>query len=124
MTTSTDAYAEQDRRAAAMGWTRDTGRSRFPSCPRRLVGKHCRNGYDYGTCWCSSRLNDHGDTWRDNAANRNERFVLWEPYGADGDELAAVIAAARADGLRVRMWASVWNPPTTVGIRFSRRADQ
>jgi hypothetical protein len=86
-----------------------------------LVRKHCRNNYQYGTCWCCSRLNDHAATYRDNPANGNERFVLWEPYGADGDDLADVIAAARADGLRVRIDSSVWNPDGrgTVGIRFT-----
>jgi hypothetical protein len=88
----------------------------YNHCPRRLLRKHCRNQYEYSTCWCSSRLNDHADTWRDSDGNR---FVLWEPYGAPGEELPELISAAQQDGLRVDITASVWNPPGTIGIRFS-----
>ena len=109
-----NVYAERAARVEQLGWTRVINRG-YNRCPRRLVRTHCRNWYEYGACWCCSRLNDHGGTWRD---NRNQRFVLWEPYGADGEELADVIAAARQDGLRVRVVESVWYPPSTVGIRF------
>jgi hypothetical protein len=62
-------------------------------------------------------LDDHGATWRDSAG---AKFVLWEPYGCSGDELAYLIPLAREDGIRVRLTSSVWNPPGTVGIRFDR----
>ncbi|MCV7317253.1 hypothetical protein H7J77_17095 [Mycolicibacillus parakoreensis] len=119
MTTKLSPYAAREQRAAEIGWT--PAQPDFITCPRHLVGKRCRNDYGYALCWCSSRLNDHGAMWLDNDANRNEQFVLWEPYGADGDELAAIIAAARADGIRVHIDTSVWAPEGrgTVGIRFS-----
>lgn len=109
----TDTYATHERRAHTdYGWTFVSGLA----CPRKLGGKHCRNGYEYGTCWCAHRLNDHGRTWRD---SHGERFVLWEPYGAHGEDLADLIAAADADGINVTLTAhSPWNPPHTVGVRF------
>ena len=88
-------------------------------CPLRLVGRQClndRDGYEYGDCWCCSRLNDPSATYTDRPGHR---FVLWEPYGADGDALAEVIAQARTAGLRVTITSSVWNPPSTIGIRFA-----
>jgi hypothetical protein len=107
--------SEVDQRANELGWKRITVALQDNRCPRRLLRKHCRNEREYGDCWCSSRLNDHGDTWRNSDGNR---FVLWEPYGAHGEELANVLAAAHEDGLRVDICPSVWNPPHTIGIRF------
>lgn len=117
--TRTDPYAERDARAAHLGWTYVSDRS----CPRRLLGKRCKvstRRAPSDRCWCENGLNVHGGTWRDNPANRNQQFVLWQPYGADGDDLADVIAVARQDGLQVRIDSSVWNPEGrgTVGIRF------
>jgi hypothetical protein len=118
MTTTVDIYAERDQRAAQLGWTHVSDHA----CPRRLVGRNCLN--DYRPCWCSyllpepyrNPLNDHGNTWR---GRGGVQFVLWEPYGADCDELAYLISEhARDDGLRVWITSSVWNPPHTVGIRF------
>jgi hypothetical protein len=115
MTNTLDLYGDRDRRAAELGWVHVSD----DACPRLLVGDHCLNDDDYGTCWCSrnqSRLNDHGNTWCD---SRGVRFVLWEPYGADGGELAYLITKhTREVGLRVYICESVWNPPHTIGIRF------
>lgn len=106
-------YTERDARAAELRWTWLSD----DRCPRRLVGKRHRER----DCWCNDHLNDHAATWRDNEANRHQRFVLWEPYGAHGEALTEVIAAAREDGIRVHIDASVWNPDGrgTVGIRFT-----
>ena len=87
------------------------------SCPRRLVSRaHLEE-----KCWCCSRLNDHGRRYR---ATRDDRpVVLWEPYNAYGEELAAVLAAAAADGLRVSLTgASPWNPGSTFAIAFTAEA--
>ena len=125
MTVKTDPYADSKARGEALGWTWVSD----DACPRRLLGKRCRNGYPAKTafepcetCWCTrfrlnDRLNDHGNTWEH---HRGFRFVLWEPYGAHGDDLAELIAVAKQDGLRVDVCPSVWNPPHTVGIRFRR----
>ena len=119
MTTSTDPYTESKARGAGLGWAWVSDQR----CPRRLVGKHCKDV----NCWCGTissgdtvgtrmrHLNDHGNTWRD---HQGVNFVLWEPYGADGDELAELVSIARQDGLQVRVVSSVWNPPHTVGIAF------
>lgn len=72
---------------------RRTGTGR---CPRRLVGRGHRTG-ERG-CWCRTRLNDHGATWAD---EQGRRAVVWQPYDADGVELAAVVFQAEADGLDV-----------------------
>jgi hypothetical protein len=117
MTTTTDPHAEREHRARKLGDTYVSDHS----CPRKLVGKRCRNNYDYGACWCTDftdlgrHLHDHGATWR---SRHGTLFVLWEPYGADGDVLAELVATARHDGLAVRVCESVWNPPHTIGIRF------
>lgn len=104
---------EYPQRAAKYGFTN----RRDVRCPRTLVGKRCRNRYQPASCWCSSWLNDHGGGW----TFREERVILWEPYGAGGEELARVLAAATADGLDVRIdSASPWNPGSTVAIRFSK----
>lgn len=123
MTITHDPYVERDARAAELGWAWLSDNR----CPRRLVGKHCRNRYTTGGCWCSTlgghhnRLNDHAATWRDtgNRPAHGTQFVLWEPYGAHGAELVDVINAAQRDGLRVHIVASVWNPPSTIGIAFN-----
>lgn len=112
-TTHADARAA---RAEQLGWTWVSDHS----CPRKLVGRRCRNNYDYGTCWCCKHqhhLNDHGATWR---TESGALFVLWEPYHAHSEDLAALAAAAHADGLRFDICQSVWNPPHTIGVRFAR----
>lgn len=120
-TTTTDPYTERRERANQLGWTQVSEQR----CPRRLVGKHCKDM----NCWCGTissgdttgsrirRLNDHGATWDH---HQGFRFVLWEPYGANGDLLAELIALARKDGLLVDICPSVWCPPHTVGIRFTK----
>ena len=81
------------------------------SCPRRLV----RLPHDDATCWCRSRLNDHGRTYRTAAG----QVVMWEPYPADGADVLAVLTAAHADGLRVTVTgASPWNPGETFALIF------
>jgi hypothetical protein len=45
--------------------------------------------------------------------------VLWEPYGADGKDLAELIEVAHRDRLRVEICPSVWCPPYTIGIQFT-----
>ncbi len=110
-----DAITEHRRRAADLG-LRQTSTG---SCPRRLAGLPCR-GID---CWCTSRLNDHGRRYRTVA--RDVPVVLWEPYDAWPEELAAVLAAAAADGIRVSIsGASPWNPGATLAIRFMRKANR
>jgi hypothetical protein len=122
MTTDIDLYGDRDRRAAELGWVHVSD----DSCPCLLVGEKCMNEYTVGRCWCSyvvsqsgfgrNPLNDHGNTWLD---HKGVMFVLWEPYGADGDELANLITKkTRALELRVDICESVWNPPHTIGIRF------
>lgn len=104
---------ERVERLLALGWTEVSSHR----CPRSLAGKKCRNGYDYGSCWCLNQLNDHAATYTDDGGRR---FVLWEPYGAGGEQLAELTATARQDGLSVWITSSVWNPPWTVGIRIAR----
>jgi hypothetical protein len=111
-------YIERRQRAKTLGW-------RYISngcCPLKLVGKRCRR-FD---CWCEfecsspnfrfQRLNDHGATWRDEFGTR---FVLWEPFGVDFDDLTELATAARQDGLAVRLIGSVYYPMRTVGIVFT-----
>lgn len=117
-----ELYTQQDQRAESLGWKRVS----YDSCPRRLVGKRCKRASwrnPESRCWCErtgvGRLNDHGSTWRYKGGRyKGQKFVVWEPYGADGDALAALIETAATDGLEVRVTASVWNPPGTVGIAF------
>ena len=94
---------------------------RARSCPRRLVRRHCRRG----ECWCLSHLNDHGATWT--VADRSDeplrqvanRMVVWEPYQANGEDLAEVIAAAERDGLMVMVSTdSAYLPGSTLAIQF------
>ncbi|MBK8462465.1 MAG: hypothetical protein IPL36_05385 [Nigerium sp.] len=85
------------------------------SCPRKLAGlPHVDI-----TCWCASRLNDHGRRYRDADGNA---VVVWEPYDADADahDLAPILTAAGADGLRVHVTsASPWYPGRTVALIFT-----
>jgi len=62
------------------------------------------------------RTHDHGATWSN---GDGKRFVLWEPYGAHGEDLAELIEIAHRDRLHVEICPSVWCPPYTVGIRFT-----
>lgn len=121
-----ELYAQQDQRAERLGWQRVSEHG----CPRRLVGKRClkptfRN--PDRRCWCQNsllvhQLRDHAGTWRhETGPYKGQKFVLWEPYGADGESLAALNEIASADGLEVCVTASVWNPPGTVGIAFYPR---
>ena len=81
------------------------------SCPRRLV----RLPHDDGACWCLTRLNDHGGTYRTAVG----RVVMWEPYAASGEDVLEVLAAAHRDGLRVTVTgASPWNPGETFALIF------
>ena len=81
------------------------------SCPRRLV----RRPHDLAGCWCLSRLNDHGATYRTNAG----LVIMWEPYPAAGEDMLEVLTAAHADGLRVTVTgASPWNPGETFALIF------
>ena len=81
------------------------------SCPRRLV----QLPHDDATCWCRSRLNDHGRTYGTNAG----QVVMWEPYPADGADVLAVLTAAHGDGLRVTVTgASPWNTGETFALIF------
>jgi hypothetical protein len=113
-------YDEWKQRATMLHWT-------FVSddrCPRRLVGRHCLDV----RCWCGTvsagdtvgtrlrHLNDHGATWSN---GDGKRFVLWEPYGAECEDLAELIEVAHRDRLRVEICPSVWCPPYTTGIRFT-----
>lgn len=101
--------SEHRRRAADLGLRMtSTG-----SCPRRLVGlRHVD-----GTCWCASRLNDHGRRYR--RIKDDKPLILWEPYGAYQEELQEVLTAAAGDGLRVSVTAaSPWNPGSTVALIF------
>ena len=117
-----DTYDEWKQRGTRIGWA-------FVSddrCPRRLVGRHCLDE----KCWCGtvtagngdtvgarmSDLNDHGATWSN---GDGKRFVLWEPYGAHGEDLAELIEIAHRDRLHVEICPSVWCPPYTIGIRFT-----
>lgn len=84
-----EAYQAQRARALSQMGLRQTSTG---SCPRRLAGlPHSDTG-----CWCSSRLNDHGRRYR--RVHDDRPVVLWEPYEADGVDLAEVIVAASADG--------------------------
>jgi hypothetical protein len=111
------AWCQLDKNGKRLGWERIDRET----CPRVLVGKGCRN-YEsedsFGSCWCGTRLNDHGNHWRD--SNGNE-FIVWEPYGIDGDRLAIVLSAADAEGLDV--WIGHWGlwHGTTTAIRFKAR---
>ena len=85
--------------------------------PRRLAGLPHR---DIG-CWCRSRLNDHGRRYR--RVHDHRPVVLWEPYDADGVDLAEVIVAASTDGLHVNVLGfSPWNPSGTFCIAFIRES--
>jgi hypothetical protein len=107
-------YCRRITRAKAFGWTLVSD----ANCPRTLTGKRSHNRWEYahGWCWCDSGANDHGATWRDRGGNR---FVLWEPYHARSGDLARLAAAAHRDGLQFDICESVWNPPHTIGIRFT-----
>jgi hypothetical protein len=88
------------------------------SCPRRLAGKP---HLDW-TCWCTSRLNDHGRRYR--TTRTNEPVVMWEPYDASPDELRKVFDAAEADGLEVSLSGlSPWNPGHTFALLFRAEED-
>ncbi len=66
-------------------------------------------------------LNDHGATWFCDWywGPHQRRFVLWEPYAANiNNNFLEVVRLARADGLKVGITASVWDPPSSVGICF------
>jgi len=105
----TAAGAEHRSRALELGLQQtSTG-----SCPRRLAGLPHRAG----SCWCESRLNDHGRRYR---CTRDGRpVILWEPYSAGGEDLADVLASATADGLQVTVTgASPWYPGNTFVIAF------
>ena len=105
-----EAYQAQRARALSEMGLRQTSTG---SCPRRLAGLPHR---DIG-CWCSSRLNDHGRRYR--RTSDNTAVVLWEPYDADGVDLAEVIVAASADGLHINVLGfSPWNPGWTFCIAF------
>ena len=94
-------------RAADLGLQQTDTRS----CPRHLV----RLPHDPATCWCLSRLNDHGGTHHTNAG----QVVMWEPYPAAGEDVLEVLTAAHADGLRVTVTgASPWNPGETFALIF------
>jgi hypothetical protein len=107
-------------RAAAIGWRYISSNS----CPRRLIGKHCKGS----KCYCCNgnsgtgyrNLDDHGGTWFCDWhwGPHGEKFVLWAPYAARGEYVAELIRVAEQDGLQVHITASVWNPPHTVGIMF------
>ncbi len=126
--TSTDheLYLQQLQRAGDLGWQKVSEHG----CPRGLVGKRCLKPTFRDPdrrCWCQNsllghHLRDHAGTWRHETGRyKGQKFILWEPYGADGKSLAALIETAAADGLEVRVTASVWNPPRTVGIAFYPR---
>lgn len=81
-------------------------------CPRRLVGR----GHRGAGGWCGTRLNDHGTTWAD---PEGRKAVVWQPYDADGVELAEVIRHAEADGLDVAVTgASAHYPGGTFAVVF------
>ena len=104
-----DTAAEHRSRALELG-LRQTSTG---SCPRRLAGLPHRPG----SCWCESRLNDHGRRYRRTQDDRP--VILWEPYSADGEALADVLAAASVDGLHVTLsGASPWYPGNTLSIAF------
>ena len=91
------------------------------SCPRHLVGiraGHRWHGSTDGSCWCETRLNDHGALWHSKRDGRE--IVIWEPYEKDVSDLAEIIVAAKADGLQVSVSASksLWNPGATFAIVF------
>lgn len=84
------------------------------SCPRRLAGRRCADL----TCWCASRLNDHGRTWLEPDGTRT---VRWEPYDCCGLDLAEIVAAPAADGLAVYVTGgSRWNPGACFAIVFQQ----
>ena len=126
--TNDDPYHSRRRRAEALGWRYISNRS----CPLILVGKRClsrRPGTRFD-CPCGTirrgndhpgyyRLNDHGATWRD---EHGTRFILWEPYGADADDVADLAAAFKPYSITVDIIGSVYYPMRTVGIAFT--ADQ
>lgn len=86
-----------------------------PSCPRKLGGKR----HAGPTCWCRSKLNDHGGAW---TWHTGEKVVLWEPYEVTPVELVRVEAAAKEDGLWVWVHGmSPHNPGQTVAIEFRTR---
>lgn len=97
------------------------------SCPRRLIGKNCRNRYGEN-CWCRNPLNDHGATWRYTSEHRyaGETFVVWQPYSAWGDHLPTMLASARQDGLSVTISTqATWGPPgepfQCIAIQFTKK---
>lgn len=87
----------------------------FPSCPRKLgTGRHAG-----ASCWCYSRLNDHGGAW----TRHGEKVVLWQPYEISPVELVRVEQLAVRDGLWVHVHArSPHYPGATVAIEFGVRA--
>ena len=118
------ASADTDDRARAqrgsyLGLTLTSHRPQ--PCPRTLVGR--RHGRD--SCWCVTRLNDHGRRWR---YRDGRSVVMWEPYAVDGHALAAVLAAAEQDGLDVEVsGASPYYPGRTFALIFTAaesKADQ
>lgn len=110
-------WCEALARAANRGWKYVDDRS----CPRLLVGKRCldhsRRG-SYGTCWHHNHLNDHAHRWKDSEGNK---FVLWEPYQANMEDMTEVLTRAREDGLDVM--TSSWGIWTRniVGLMFTAK---
>lgn len=103
--------SEHRNRAGQLGLRQTSTRS----CPRRLA----RLPHDPESCWCLTRLNDHGRRYLDDTGRA---VVMWEPYTADAADLLDVLTHADRDDLAVMVtgW-SPWNPGATFALVFTAR---
>lgn len=115
MTTTTTSVVETHETRARdwFGWRPSSARR----CPLALAGRRCR-GRVGEPCLCGRRVLDHRRRWidRDGVA-----LLTAEPYGADGDELAELVAELAALGLRLDVGArSPYYPGSTVLLTIRR----
>jgi hypothetical protein len=108
-------YEVWEARFADLGYRPSNARI----CPLVTAGKRCRSGLGGEKCICQrhSEVLDHARVWLD---KDGKHVYTAEPYEADGDELATLLADLHREGLRARFSGrSPWNLGSTFLIEIT-----